>query len=246
MKRSIETVFSWLVFPVTMVATLCGARVLLERGVEPAGAIAPFVLGTFAFLTLAERVFPYERKWLHSRGDLKVDIAYFMTNAVAVRVGELLAMAGAMYIALWISQHFGGLLWPAHWPWVAQLSLGLVLGEFVEYWLHRLEHETKFLWRIHATHHSAPRLYWLNAIRFHPIDIVLGGVGRLVPVAALGAAPEMIALLTLFGAVHGAFQHANLQIRLGPLNWVFSMAELHRWHHSIRATPSTCQAVGFK
>ena len=28
------------------------------------------------------------------------------------------------------------------------------------------------------------------------------------------------------------FQHCNLDLRLGPLNWIFSMAELHRWHHS--------------
>ena len=33
-------------------------------------------------------------------------------------------------------------------------------------------------------------------------------------------------------AVHGMFQHANIDVRLGPLNWIFSMAELHRWHHS--------------
>jgi sterol desaturase/sphingolipid hydroxylase (fatty acid hydroxylase superfamily) len=33
-------------------------------------------------------------------------------------------------------------------------------------------------------------------------------------------------------AVHGIFQHANLQLRLGSLNHFFSMAELHRWHHS--------------
>jgi sterol desaturase/sphingolipid hydroxylase (fatty acid hydroxylase superfamily) len=32
--------------------------------------------------------------------------------------------------------------------------------------------------------------------------------------------------------VHGVFQHANLPLRCGPLNWIFSMAELHRWHHS--------------
>ena len=29
-----------------------------------------------------------------------------------------------------------------------------------------------------------------------------------------------------------AHQHSNLKLRLGPLNWIFSMAELHRWHHS--------------
>ena len=30
----------------------------------------------------------------------------------------------------------------------------------------------------------------------------------------------------------GLFQHANIDIRLGPLNYVFSAAPVHRWHHS--------------
>ena len=54
----------------------------------------------------------------------------------------------------------------------------------------------------------------------------------LVVLIALGCGPEVIGLHGLFSAVHGIFQHANLPLRLGPLNWVFSMAELHRWHHS--------------
>jgi sterol desaturase/sphingolipid hydroxylase (fatty acid hydroxylase superfamily) len=29
------------------------------------------------------------------------------------------------------------------------------------------------------------------------------------------------------------FQHCNIRLRLGPLNYLFSMAELHRWHHSL-------------
>ena len=40
--------------------------------------------------------------------------------------------------------------------------------------------------------------------------------------------------MNLFSAVHGAYQHANVPVRLGPLNWIFSMTELHRWHHSRR------------
>ena len=39
-------------------------------------------------------------------------------------------------------------------------------------------------------------------------------------------------LMAVWVAVHGLFQHCNVHLRLGPLNWVFSMAELHRWHHS--------------
>ena len=62
------------------------------------------------------------------------------------------------------------------------------------------------------------------------LDTILG-VGTLV---LLGCGEAVIALFLLVGAVHGIFQHANLRLRLGPLNWIFSMAELHRWHHSRR------------
>jgi sterol desaturase/sphingolipid hydroxylase (fatty acid hydroxylase superfamily) len=95
-------------------------------------------------------------------------------------------------------------------------------------------HEVPWLWRFLATHHSAPRLYWLNAARFHPIDLFAVGVIKLVPVAVLGAGAPVFALVTLFSGVHGAFQHSNVPVRLGPLNWIFSMTELHRWHHSPR------------
>ena len=116
--------------------------------------------------------------------------------------------------------------------------LALVVAELPKYWLHRLEHEWEPLWRIHATHHSAERLYWLNAGRFHPIDIGLDyvlGIGTLV---LLGCGDAVIALFLLVSGVHGVFQHANLPLRCGPLNWFFSMAELHRWHH----VPDTARA----
>ncbi len=95
-------------------------------------------------------------------------------------------------------------------------------------------HEIPWLWRFHAPHHSANRLYWFNALRFHPLDILLVGPVKLLPLVALGADGDVLALVLIFSAVHGVYQHANLPCRLGPLNWIFSMAELHRWHHSPR------------
>jgi len=123
-------------------------------------------------------------------------------------------------------------LWPSEWPLIAQLLLALVIGEIGTYWIHRLMHENALLWRFHAAHHSAPRLYWLNAGRFHPLDLFAQQFLALTPLVLLGADTGIIALHTLFTAAHGMFQHANVDIRLGPLNWFFSMAELHRWHHS--------------
>ena len=136
--------------------------------------------------------------------------------------------------AAWLSNAVGMQLWPTDWPLLAQLLLALVIGEFGTYWIHRLMHESAFLWRFHAAHHSAPRLYWLNAGRFHPLDLFAQQFLGVTPLVLLGADMRIIALHTLFTAVHGMFQHCNVDIRLGPLNWFFSMAELHRWHHSKR------------
>ena len=93
-------------------------------------------------------------------------------------------------------------------------------------------HEVPWLWRFHAPHHSSTRLYWLNAVRFHPVDVLLIGPSKLIPLVLLGAGGDVMALVLIFAAVHGSCQHANIPCRIGPLNWIFSMAELHRWHHS--------------
>jgi sterol desaturase/sphingolipid hydroxylase (fatty acid hydroxylase superfamily) len=143
-----------------------------------------------------------------------------------------LAVFAAVPLGGWLSQRFGVGLWPADWHLLAQLALSFVIVEFFQYWAHRLMHETDILWRFHATHHSAPRLYWLNAARFHIVDIALLNLGFTIPLIALGADARVLSLWIVASAIHGLFQHANMSIRCGPLNWVFSMAELHRWHHS--------------
>jgi sterol desaturase/sphingolipid hydroxylase (fatty acid hydroxylase superfamily) len=151
-----------------------------------------------------------------------------VTGAI-LRPGSVIVGA---WLAARLSASLGSPLWPDDWPLAAQLALALLVVEFFQYWIHRLEHETKWLWRFHATHHSAPRLYWLNAARFHFVDIGLIAVSYTIPLIALGADGPVFALWIVASTVHGICQHANMQIRCGPLNWIFSMAELHRWHHS--------------
>ena len=43
----------------------------------------------------------------------------------------------------------------------------------------------------------------------------------------------MVATLEIvFYAINGFFQHSNIRLRFGVLNYLISSAELHRWHHS--------------
>jgi sterol desaturase/sphingolipid hydroxylase (fatty acid hydroxylase superfamily) len=53
-----------------------------------------------------------------------------------------------------------------------------------------------------------------------------------IPFILLGTNIETISMYLVFNTLHGLFQHSNIGIRLGVLNYIFSMSELHRWHHS--------------
>ena len=198
--------------PVTTAMGLTGAVVLL--------------------LLVLERVHPYQRDWLVSHGDVRTDLIHNLVNFWIPELYTVVFVGGFTLAGAGLSNALGMTLWPSDWPLFAQLLLALLVGELGTYWIHRLMHENPFLWRFHAAHHSAPRLYWFNAARFHPLDLFAQQFLAVTPLILLGADMRVIALQTLFTAVHGMFQHCNVDIRLGPLNWFFSMAELHRWHHS--------------
>ena len=42
----------------------------------------------------------------------------------------------------------------------------------------------------------------------------------------------------VFYAINGFFQHCNIKLHLGPLNYLISGPELHRWHHSVLVAES--------
>ncbi len=225
-------IFSWTAFPVVMTAVVWVAIRMLDRGIEPGIAFLVPMLSAYVFVIVTERIFPHQQEWLHSKQDVRLDAAWALTAATWIELLRPAIYAGGISLGGWLSVRLDSPHWPQDWHPVAQLVLALLAAELPKYWLHRLEHEQDWLWRFHATHHSVPRLYFLNASRFHPVDIGLDtilGVGTLV---LLGCGEPIIALFLLVGGVHGIFQHANLRLQLGPLNWFFSMAELHRWHHS--------------
>ncbi len=232
--HGLERVFAAAGFPAAVVVALGGALLLIRAGAAPTVALVVMITLHYTFLALAERRIPWHRSWLHDLGDLRTDIGLFVTNSLlgGVAAGALLAAVAAL--AAWLAADVGLGIWPSEWPVLAQLPLALVVAELVEYSVHRALHEVPWLWRLHATHHSAPRLYWLNSVRFHPIDLFAVGAGKLVPLVLLGATEPLFAFVNLFSGVHGSYQHANVPVRIGPLNWVFSMTELHRWHHSPR------------
>lgn len=225
-------IFKWLVFPVVMGSAILVAWWLMQRGVSAPVAILGPQFAAFAIVAILEHVYPHHLSWNTSRKDIKVDATHAISIGLLIALITPPVVALGVFIGGWASDAIGLALWPSSWPLAAQIVLVLLVGELPGYWVHRWEHKWDGLWRFHAVHHSAPRLYWLNAGRFHPIDSFLTFAPSYLLLVVLGCGEVMLAYFGLITAIHGIFQHANVQLRLGPLNWFFSMAELHRWHHS--------------
>jgi sterol desaturase/sphingolipid hydroxylase (fatty acid hydroxylase superfamily) len=223
---------AWLVFPAILGGAIALAIALLPLLGPPMALLAtqPFVV---LAIVVCEHVFPFRRDWNRSHGDLGTDILHALVSGIgATQLLRPLVQAAGVVVAGALSRAIGLSLWPTDSHLLLQLALALVVAELPQYWLHRWQHEHDWLWRFHSVHHSAPRLYWLNAARFHPVDLgLLYAVGYL-PLAVLGCPEAVIMLFTLFDATFGMLQHCNIDVRLGPLNRIFSMAEPHRWHHS--------------
>jgi sterol desaturase/sphingolipid hydroxylase (fatty acid hydroxylase superfamily) len=192
-------------------------------------AIVPF----YAAVALLERVHPYRPAWNRAAGDRRTDLLHLLfTGPLSTAAFEATLRGVATTGAVWLAAQLGASLWPASLPALVQLYVAILVAEFGHYWFHRLSHENAWVWRLHATHHSAPRLYWLNATRFHPLDLFCLIACQNLPLILLGAPPRVFAMYVLFSAVYGQLQHGNIELRTRALDWLFSTPGLHRFHHS--------------
>jgi sterol desaturase/sphingolipid hydroxylase (fatty acid hydroxylase superfamily) len=220
-------------FPAVFFTILAVSWWALEAGIRPEFIIATANVVAAGLIWLLERINPYDAEWSRSRDDERTDIMHLLVSMMALpRILQVLTFTALYAVGAAASSVIGAPLWPNDIALPLQLMLAAIIGEFGAYWAHRLMHTNPLLWRLHATHHTVERLYWLNAARFHPLDVAFTYMATVTPLVFLGCPPDTLALLTIFTGIHGMFQHANVNLRLGPLNYIFSMAELHRWHHS--------------
>lgn len=220
-----------IVFPATLTVALFAAYALLARGTAPEAVIVIW-FGLMPFVALLERLLPRHPDWNRSHGDIATDVIYFPMSLLIV--SGLSALWGGFFILLAtkLQEAVGSPLWPSQWSLPLQIALACVAAELFAYWAHRLMHQLPILWRFHSIHHSSKRVYWLNAIRAHPGEHVFRGFISSLPLAVLGAPPEVLSYWMVLSRVGGLFQHANIDFALGPFAWIFSIGELHRWHHS--------------
>jgi sterol desaturase/sphingolipid hydroxylase (fatty acid hydroxylase superfamily) len=230
----VPTVLPWLVYPLSVSAAVVVAVVAASAG-APAWLVGggTFVVATVLAAAL-ERVIPWSAVWSRPRADRGVDALHLLVSARAVELAGLVATLAVAPLGAALPLR----LWPADLPLLAQAALAVVAFELPLYWSHRLGHTVPWLWRFHAVHHSARSLDWWTLWRNHPVDNAFSAAASAAFLALLGVPEAPLAVAAAFSAVHTTLQHANLDLRTGPLDLVLATARVHRWHHSPRPAES--------
>lgn len=198
---------------------------------EPAIRLAAFagVLATMAVLEALlprrHRAFGRLRRWPNNLGVVVV-------NTVVLRLAFPTAAVG---VALAAEAHGVGLLPWLGLPYPMAVLAAVVLLDLAIYLQHVLFHAVPGLWRLHRMHHADLDFDVTTALRFHPVEILLSMVIKLMVVVALGA-PAVAALLfeVLLNAT-AMFNHANLRLPAWldrALRPVLVTPDMHRVHHS--------------
>lgn len=229
----IRNIITYTIYPGLLGFCILGGAWALQHGYSPQVVVVCFTAFAVVMFILSEKLNPNFSEWSISQHDEVTDAIHNIVSMIIIpKVMELLMHVTLLTVSIKIAEWAGSSLWPTTWPLLLQACLGIVIGDFGSYWIHRLAHEMPLLWRLHATHHSPTRLYWLNAGRFHPFDTLLEYTVSTSILIILGVTPEVLTLRALFTAVNGMFKHCNIKVKIGPLNWIFGASEVHRWHHS--------------
>ena len=227
-RRAARLTLSVALWPVLLSTCLY----LTWRGIETGRAelfLNLTYVGLAILLFALERLLPYERQWLRNDKQILPDLAHTLLNKGFSQMLIVVAIAAGVPE---IAAAKGGSMWPEHWPLPLQILLGLMIAEVGMYTAHRMAHTWPLLWRFHAVHHSASRLWFFNTGRFHLVDTIVSIVASQSLLFLAGAPAEIFVWVAATTVYVGMLTHCNVEMRFGPLNCLVNTPVLHRWHHS--------------
>lgn len=233
-ERSSHLLFRYAAYPILLIGSYL-LFLWLTKVDSPLlfSAYLSILVGVFGII-LHEAFAPHRQEWSPKLQDICSDSLFLVVIQISL---PAVLKATALFFLVWLSHNTSApcsSFWPHDAPVLIQLCIMLLVAEFFRYWIHRGIHKSRKLWRFHAVHHAADKLYTINVGRFHPFDKALQFIGDSLPFLLLGVSSEVLATYFVLYAVNGFYQHSNTDVRLGFLNWIIAGPELHRWHHSAK------------
>jgi sterol desaturase/sphingolipid hydroxylase (fatty acid hydroxylase superfamily) len=157
------------------------------------------------------------------------DVVYLLTGYVA---GGSLALSFVAAASDLVGACFGvARLASLGLPLWVTAPAALVALDFGNYVAHSLLHRYGALWEFHKVHHSIDTLDWLATFRSHVVEQTLRRAVAPVLLILAGFPADAVALAAGLFLAWAMANHANLDLKLGPLEPLLVTPRLHRIHH---------------
>ena len=98
------------------------------------------------------------------------------------------------------------------WPLWAILLVGMLVRDFVQWWIHRLLHKSDFLWEFHKVHHSVEEMGFAAQLRYHWMENIVYRSLEYIPLALMGIGLYDFFIIHIFALAWGHYNHANITV----------------------------------
>jgi sterol desaturase/sphingolipid hydroxylase (fatty acid hydroxylase superfamily) len=189
------------------------------------------------FFLLLEIIIPWRKKQPILRKDFWLDTFYMFFNFFIL---SLIGFAAISNIFVELFNDFLSLfgiknvlaIEVAALPNWAKLTFAFILKDFIHWNVHRLLHKHPRLWEFHKVHHSVKQMGFAAHLRFHWMERVVYNSIQYIPLAMLGFGIEEYFAAHIIALTIGHFNHANVDINIGWLGYIFNNPRMHIWHHA--------------
>ena len=188
------------------------------------------ILGFGAFVHLIENRIPLEQ--VNRKRDFAFDILFITLSSLMV-AGMTIVLLDE-FVMTWLNENLQFQQFILTLPLYLRLTLALILGDLGYYVAHRMMH-TAPLWRTHKFHHSIREIYWFSGLRTSAMNSLIIRIPYLIALCAFGITQQEMAVVAIGLAAVNFWVHANANISLGRLNYLFITPAFHRIHHSMEA-----------
>lgn len=198
-------------------------------------SIAGFVLfGGLAAMALLEVLVPRDgsvrslRRVLHGTHNL---VLWLCGIAVLSAV-----FGGTIWLMLqWFQFRRFGVLYLLPLPPLVHAVVAFVLLDASDYVFHRLSHNVRWLWLLHAVHHSDENVDVTTNLRQHPLHLVPTEAWNLIACAATGVPAWVFLVHEIASLVFAHLHHAAVGWPRWidrAFGWLFVTPRMHWTHHS--------------
>lgn len=193
-------------------------------------------VGAFGFflvlIFIIESIFPLFKRSAKTYKRWFTNFTFVILNTLVLRFFFPVLAASFAVIC---NQYNIGLFNYYDFPILLSMVISFLLLDLGIWIQHLLFHRSNFLWRFHKIHHSDEEVDFTTGIRFHPLEIIISMMYKLILLTIIGPSVVLVIIFEIILNASSIFNHGNIKIPKvldSALRKLIVTPNMHRIHHS--------------